>query len=245
MTADTAGTRVDYAALKRSSAWQKLVFQLGRARPRSLASRADQLAFWINAYNILAIQMVVDHYPVASIRDIGSFLRPVWKRTAGRIDGESISLDEIEHDVLRKLGEPRIHAAIVCASTSCPSLRREPYTAEGLDDQLESSTRAWIASPTKGLAIDEAAGAVRLSRIFDWFASDFEKSGGVLAFVADHASPVQRAWLRENGARARIEYFEYDWTLNDVASRSAAAGRGRHPEVGAPAGRVASPERRD
>jgi hypothetical protein len=216
-TSDTAGTRVDYRALGRSAAWEKLVFQLGRARPERVQDRRETLAFWINAYNILAIQTVLEGYPVESIRDIGSFLRPVWKREAGRVAGQPITLHTIEHEILRKLGEPRIHAAIVCASTSCPSLSRTPYTAVEVDAQLDAAVRNWLASPTKGVRIDRAGKDVRLSRIFDWFEDDFAAEGGVLGFVAAHLPEDDGAWLRAHRDDVDVEYFDYDWTLNDVS----------------------------
>ncbi|MGH0038229.1 MAG: DUF547 domain-containing protein [Myxococcota bacterium] len=216
-TPATVGTAVDYTGLARSAAWRKLIFQLGRARPERVVDRRETLAFWINAYNILAIQVVLDHYPVDSIRDIGSFLRPVWKREAGRVAGEPVTLHAVEHEILRKLGEPRIHAAIVCASTSCPSLARTPYTARGLDAELAAATRGWLASPSKGAALDRTGRSIRLSRIFDWFEEDFDAGGGVLAFVADHLPADDAAWLRQNATRVDVEYFDYDWTLNDAA----------------------------
>jgi len=121
------GTRVDYPGLLKEARWKQLVGQLASVDPAALETRSQRLAFWINAYNILAIDLVLGRYPVASIRDIGSFFSPVWKAEAGRIGGKARSLAEIEHEILRPLGEPRIHAAIVCASVSCPDLRREPF----------------------------------------------------------------------------------------------------------------------
>ncbi len=214
---DVAGTRVDYKGLARSSGWRKLLHQLGRSRPDQLSGRDETLAFWINAYNILAIQMVIANYPVESIRDIGSFLRPVWDRDAGRIGGRDVTLGEIEHEILRKLDEPRIHVAIVCASTSCPSLAREPFTAEGLDAQLDAATRRFVADPAKGSKIDREAKRVTLSKIFDWFEEDFEDGGGTVAFVAAHLDGDDRRWLEANRDGVRVRHFDYDWTLNDTA----------------------------
>jgi hypothetical protein len=209
------GTRVDYAALRSDADWRALTAALERFDPTTLASRRDRIAFWIDAYNVLAIRIVLEHWPVESIRDIGSFFRPVWKREAGRIGGRGYSLDEIEHEILRPMGEPRIHGAIVCASISCPDLRREPYRPERLDAQLDDNVRAWLAHDDKGLAIDRAAADIRLSPIFDWFEEDFAAAGGVLAFVARYAPPDARAWLEANADRADVSYFDYDWGLND------------------------------
>jgi len=209
------GTRVDYAALKADPDWKRLVEDLARVDPDDLLGRDERLAFWIDVYNVFAIDIVLQNHPVESIRDIGSFLWPVWKKEAGRIGGRGYSLDEIEHDILRPMGEPRIHGAIVCASISCPDLRREPYRPETLDAQLDDNVRDWLAHDDKGLAIDRAEETIRLSRIFDWFEEDFEPVGGVLAFVTRHAPPAEQGWLEAHAAEADVEYFEYDWRLND------------------------------
>ena len=180
---DTAGTRVDYGALRGDPDWRRLVGTLEASDPAELADREARLAFWIDAYNVLAIDWIVREGPVESIRDLGNFLFPVWKKTAGRIGGREVSLHEIEHETLRPMGEPRIHFAIVCASTSCPSLRREPFRAAALDRQLDEQTRAFLADPRKGMALDRDARRLALSKIFDWFEEDFGGRDGVLDFV--------------------------------------------------------------
>jgi hypothetical protein len=215
-TAQAVGTRVDYAGLRRDPQWRALVANLESTRPSKLASRDERLAFWINAYNILAIRTVAESYPVDSIRDLGSWFSPVWKREAGQIEGRGVTLHEIEHAILRKMGEPRIHAAIVCASTSCPSLVREPYVAAEIDSQLDATMGRWLADRSKGVRIDRDRRRIRVSRIFKWFADDFEAAGGVRAFIALHLSSSDRAWLASAaGRRSTVEYFDYDWSLND------------------------------
>ncbi len=214
--ADLALVRVDYRALRESEDWRRPVRSLAESSPASLRGRNEKLAFWINAYNVLAIDLVVRHYPVESIRDIGWLLRPVWKRPAGQVGGRSYSLDEIEHGIVRPLGDPRAHAGVVCASLSCPPLLREPWRPDRLDAQLDAALRGWLADPRKGLRIDRERGVVTLSRIFDWFEEDFEDAGGVMAFVAPYLSDVDRDWLRGEGADASIEYLDYDWGLNEL-----------------------------
>jgi hypothetical protein len=216
--ADPAGVRVDYEGLRAEPRWKELLASLAAAAPAPEAPRAERLAFWIDAYNVLAIDVVLQHYPLASIRDAGSWLRPVWKRPAGVVGGRSVTLDEIEHAILRPLGEPRIHAAIVCASTSCPSLRREAYRAERLEAQLEDALRRFLADPTKGSRLDEAAGELRLSPIFEWFAEDFEPQGGVRAYLAPRLPAASARALAARGAGLRLAYFDYDWRLNDLGA---------------------------
>jgi hypothetical protein len=121
---------------------------------------------------------------------------------------------------VRPLGDPRTHAVVICASTSCPALPREPLVAARLDAQLDAAVRQWMADPGKGLRIDRAAITITVSRIFDWFEDDFAKAGGVVAFVARYA-PADREWLRAHGAAARLQYFDYDWAVNALPTRSA------------------------
>ncbi len=213
---DTARVRVDYRALRGNTDWKRLVVSVESTDPDKLGSRAAKIAFWSNAYNILAIDTVVRNYPLESIRDVGSFFRPVWGREAGTIGGRAISLGEIEHEILRPMGDPRIHAAIVCASISCPPLHREPFTAKRLEAQLGTALRTWLAEPRKGLRIDRGGKTVYLSKVFDWFEEDFESAGGVLAFIARYVSESDRLWLERNAADLDVEYLDYDWDLNEL-----------------------------
>ncbi|MEZ4334514.1 MAG: DUF547 domain-containing protein [Myxococcota bacterium] len=210
-----AGTEVDYAALVESPELDALVRQLEASRPSGL-DRTGRIAFWIDAYNLLTLDLVRKHWPIDGIKDIGSFFFPVWKRDLVTIEGRSLSLDAIEHGILRPLGEPRIHAALVCASKSCPALRRAPYRPESLDEALDDAMRRFLADPRKGLAIDRAAGVIRVSKIFDWFEADFAAAGGVRAMLARHAPAREAEWLRGPGREATIRFFDYDWSLNGL-----------------------------
>jgi len=218
-----AGTLVDYRGLARSPEWKRLVASLAQADPAALATREDKLAFWINVYNILAIDLVANAYPVESIRDIGSFFRPVWKKTAGNVGGRNVTLDDVEHGILRPMGEPRIHAAIVCASTSCPSLRREPYLAARLEAQLDDAMGRFVADRRKGVRVDHRRKVLWLSRIFEWFAEDFTERGDVQGYVAAYLRPVERGWLAHR-PDIEVRYFEYDWALNDLGDRDLGNG---------------------
>lgn len=211
---DLAGVRVDYAALRQSGDWNALVASVEASDPNGLTTRDAQMAYWINVYNILAIELVVKNAPPESIRDIGSFFSPVWKKEAGRLSGRAVTLDEIEHEILRPMGDPRIHGAIVCASLSCPPLARDPYRVDTLAAQLDTNMRRWLSDPRKGVRVDRNTYAVFLSRIFKWFAEDFEAKGGAVAFAARYAPDADAGWLEENGSRAKVEYLDYDWRLN-------------------------------
>lgn len=216
-TVDTVGVRVDYAKIGSDPRWEKLVSQVQGARPSMLRDRNAKIAFWINAYNILTIDLVARHYPLESIKDIGSFFSPVWDLDVATIEGKPISLGTIEHEILRPMAEPRIHSAIVCASTSCPALSRRPFRAGRLDADLSASMSAWLASDTKGVSIDRNKRVVRISKIFDWFEEDFETEGGVLATIANYVDTEDARWLRNVGRRASIRFFDYDWSLNDLS----------------------------
>ncbi|NQZ95154.1 MAG: DUF547 domain-containing protein [Myxococcales bacterium] len=214
---DTARTRVDYRSLVGSADWKAVVSSLTVAKPSGFSTHQERLAFWVNAYNVLAIDLITHHYPVGSIRDIGWFFSPVWNREVAVIEGRSYTLDQVENDMLRSMGDPRIHFAIVCGSTSCPALLREPYSAATVDAQLDRATRDFLADPAKGSRIDRGRGKIVLSKIFDWFEEDFAGRGGVIAFITPHLGPSDRAWLERRSGDIDIEHFDYDWGLNDSA----------------------------
>lgn len=215
-TSDLAAVRVDYASLRTDPRWKTLVASLESSDPESLREPNEQLAFWFNAYNILAIDLVVTHAPRKSIKDIGSLFSPVWKKSAGSIGGKAYSLDEIEHEIVRPMGDPRAHAAVICASLSCPPLLREPWRGEHLGAQLDAQVSVWLSHPEKGLRIDRNKKTLYLSSIFKWFAEDFEARGGVLGFVTEFAPESDAAWLRSHAAQTRIRYLDYDWNLNTL-----------------------------
>lgn len=203
-TAGVKLNRVDYDGLAKDPAFASVVAQIAEFPLTQLESREEILAFYINTYNILALKMVIDNAPLSSIKDAGSLIRSVWKRPAGTIGGEPVSLDDIEHGRLRKMNEPRIHLAIVCASVSCPDLRMEAYRANQLEAQLEAQCSDFLNNPGKGLRFSGYHAAV--SKIFKWFEQDFESAGGVAAFVRRYhplpaAVPVSPS-------------LDYNWALN-------------------------------
>lgn len=213
---------VNYAGLKAGR--RELDRYLGRlaaAPEREFTnwSQPQQIAFLVNLYNAATLQLILDHYPVKSIKDIGSLLKGPWKQPVVRLFGQSVTLDHVEHEILRKKYEdPRVHFALVCAARGCPPLRTEAYAAERLEDQFEEQGRKFLSSPHKN-HVDAANQTVYLSPIFKWFGDDFvKKSGSVLAFVRSYFPEETQKLIREEFT---IRYTDYDWSLND----SAAAGK--------------------
>jgi len=200
---------VDYSAWANDKRWPALLATLRDFDTAKLTNRNEKLAFWINTYNILAIKVVIDHAPLASIRDAGSFFSPVWKKPAGMVAGKMRSLHEVEHQILRSMGEPRIHFAIVCAAVSCPDLRMQPYRAVTLDTQLDDQARLFLNTPGKGMQITD--NNVYISKIFDWFAEDFAISGGVEAFIRKYRTD-------QTTPASSLTYLDYDWSLNGAST---------------------------
>ena len=203
---------VDYKNLKNDPDFNSLISRLDSAQLVSLKSREEKLVFWINTYNILAAKMVTDHYPIKSIKDAGSIFTQVWKKNAGHVAGKERTLNEIEHEILRKMDEPRVHVAIVCASVSCPDLRLEAFNVNSLNDQLDEQMKVFLKSSEKGMKIDNQKNRVYLSSIFKWFEDDFESRGGVLKFIANYVAPDVAKKLTRS--RMKIYYLEYNWGIN-------------------------------
>jgi hypothetical protein len=180
-------------------------------------SEPERLAYWINAYNAYTIKLILDHYPLKSIRSIGFLPGSAFRRDfiPLQLRPSPLSLDDIEHEILRKqFREPRIHFAIVCASTSCPALRSEAFVARDLDRQLDEAARAFIRDPRRN-RVDATTGRLQLSSIFNWFREDFERGGGSLAgFAARYADETMTAAIRARDGKPDIEFLDYDWSLN-------------------------------
>jgi hypothetical protein len=182
----------------------------------TLAER-EQRAFWANLYNARTIEVVLDHYPVKSIRDIaispGLFAIGPWGKKLIEFEGRSLSLDDIEHQILRKVWkDPRVHYSVNCASIGCPNLPAEPFTGAKLEKMLDDGARAYINHP-RGVTVAET-GRVTASRIYDWFAADFGSSNAnILAHLRQYAAAPLRAKLE---SAKSISSYDYDWALNEV-----------------------------
>jgi hypothetical protein len=173
-------------------------------------------AFLINAYNAFTVKLVLENYPLKSIKDIGTLLTNTWKQEykfLSLFQGKIKTLDAIEHDTLRKdFKDYRIHAAVNCASVSCPKLRNEAYVGSKLDLQLDDAMRMWLADKGRNHFSKEEA---RISKIFDWYSSDFEKWGGGIHKVLLQYGPPEAREAFKYGTPS-IKYMKYDWNLNDI-----------------------------
>ena len=203
---------MDYKSLMRDSAeLSSYLDLLSSASPDGENwSREEKMAFWINAYNAFTVQLVIRNYPVASIMDIKrpASANSVWDIKFIRIGNKKYTLNDIENNILRpEFKDARIHAAINCASYSCPTLRAEAFTAERLDEQLTSSMRSFVNDPLRNKVSKKKAA---VSEIFKWFREDFvQDAGSVRGFLNKYADQK----LDSNG---RISYLDYRWSLNDV-----------------------------
>ncbi len=229
---------VDYRALKaqpeRLSAFVSDLAGLDRRRYDAW-EKQDKLAFWINAYNALTLKAIIDNYPIkptflAKLRYPDNSIRQikgVWKELEFPVMGRPITLDAIEHEVLRpQFKEPRIHLALVCAAMGCPPLRNEPFEGARLDEQFAAQASDFLGNSSK-FRIDREGKVVHLSAIFDWFGSDFEGTYGTAGEFTDHGdaeravlnyisralSDEDRSFLRTG--RYKIKYLDYDWSLNE------------------------------
>lgn len=210
---------VDYEALSADPDFDAYLKQLAEVDISALQP-AEELALWINAYNALCINHVVRHVRSRPPEPLGSILHlkkdgtPVWDQPAGVVGGQSMSLNAVEHDMLRKRwNEPLVHASIVCASASCPNLRREAFVPDRLGEQMADSFAQWMQNPTKGMLL-ETPRRVFLSRIFLWFADDFGGFAASRRFVRDHGNVSLDAQRALSSASTATRYFRYDWTIN-------------------------------
>lgn len=195
---------LDYKALSEAPEMGAIKRKLANYDPSHL-EKEEKLAFYINAYNYFTVKLISDNYGIDSIKSLGNWLSPVWRKPVGKINGQPVTLDQIEHDILRKMDEPRIHFAIVCASMSCPDLRNEAYLAGKLNAQLDDQIHLFLENNTKGAAIKD--GKLYLSKIFSWFSKDFRPFGGVKEFVHLY----REDWKQYKSVR----YFSYNWKLNE------------------------------
>ncbi|MBI3008145.1 MAG: DUF547 domain-containing protein [Candidatus Omnitrophica bacterium] len=200
---------VDYVTLRNNPALlNDYLRKTAELDPKELASmtRYERLAFYINVYNALTLKVIIDHYPVKSIKDIPG----VWDKIKFKVAGSEFSLNQIEHEILRKeFKEPRIHFALVCASIGCPKLSNEPFNGIDMNKQLDRKAHNFINDKTK-VRLDKDNKILYLSSIFKWFKEDF---GDVVEFAGRHLPEDDVRFVKEK--KPRIKYLDYDWSLNE------------------------------
>jgi hypothetical protein len=210
--------QVDYAWLKaRPADLDAYLDQVAAVRPEAFARwpEPERLALLINLYNAQTLRLMVDHYPIASIKKIGFLPGSAWKRKVVRWGGRVISLDDLEHGILRKeYQEPRIHFALVCAARGCPPLREEPFVPDRLDEQLQDQGRRFLSETDKN-RVEASTGTLWLSPIFEWFADDFTKGGTSLVEYVKPMLPEEARKALATMDEPRIRFTDYDWSLND------------------------------
>ena len=201
---------VDYRGLKKKEGeLDQYLDLLDQTSPDAL-SRNEQLALYINAYNAYTLKLILDNHPVASIKDIGGWLKGPWKIRFCRIGGKTLTLDEIEHEIIRpRFKDPRVHFAVNCASKSCPPLISEPYQESILDEQLDANTRDFLNDPDENRLEGDT---LYVSKIFKWFREDF--GGDVVGFFLEQARDELKDRLSERRDQIKIRYLDYDWRLN-------------------------------
>ena len=206
---DSVGS-VDYKGFQKdSTALNSYLQQLAKHTINDGWSYAQKKAYWINAYNAFTVKLIVDNYPVKSIKDLGGSIYKVntpWDIKFIKLGDKTYDLNNIEHGILRKdFSDPRIHAAVNCASISCPKLRNEAFTAAKLEEQLTDQMRAFINNPQKNTL---AKNEVEISSIFKWFSGDFTEEGDIIDYLNTYSKV-------EISKDADISYKDYNWNLNE------------------------------
>lgn len=202
--AGITGNYVNYAAIKADPRWPGVVRMVAGYDLGKLKTRNEKLAFYINAYNVLVIDLLTKNHPVADINKLGTAASPIWKRPIGTVAGKRMSLDGLENGIVRPFGDARIHFALNCGALSCPDLRREAYTGAKLRKQLAEQAWVFMHNKSKGVIVNDATKTVRLSKLFDWFAKDF-----------GDAEKYTRRYRKKIPAGYRfVTDIEYNWQAN-------------------------------
>jgi len=209
-------TRLRYGAVNAQDqqALDGYITQLEGQMVTSL-NRDEQFAYWVNLYNAVTVDVILEAYPVDSIRDIKPSLFSLgpWKQDRVTVEGTALSLDDIEHNILRPIWQdPRVHYAVNCASIGCPNLMGEAFTSAGLDQKLDEAARAYVNHP-RGASVTD--GKLTVSSIYDWFKEDFgNNDAGVIAHLKLYAEDDLKAQL---GTIEKISGDDYDWSLNEIS----------------------------
>ncbi len=193
---------VNYKGFKSNpSSLRNYITSLSENTPTNSWTREDKLAYWINAYNALTVDLIIRNYPIKSIKDID---KP-WEQRLWKLGDKWYNLEDIEHQILRKMNEPRIHFGIVCASYSCPKLLNEAFEASTIDAQLTKVTKEFLADSKRN---NISTNKIKLSKIFSWFTKDFKQNGSLIDFLNKYSGVK----ISKN---AKKSYKDYIWTLNE------------------------------
>jgi hypothetical protein len=203
--------KVNYTGLKsEESSLDSYLGQLASIDPDKL-SYNQRFAFYINAYNAWTLKLILTHYPgISSIKDIGGFFSSPWKKELVRINGAKVTLDHIEHDILRpEFKDPRVHFAINCAAVSCPPLANFPFDGTQLDEQLDAQAKVFINTAKSNYLKGDI---LWVSRIFKWFGEDFNDK--IYDFILSYAQEDFKRQLVDRKEQIKVKYLDYDWSLN-------------------------------
>ncbi|HEX5715440.1 MAG TPA: DUF547 domain-containing protein [Thermoanaerobaculia bacterium] len=214
---------MNYTRLKADKATLDRLRQQMAAVDVASLSRPEQLAYWINLYNISTVAVVVENYPVKSIRDISTdpIVRlNVFKKPYVKVKGGTMSLNDVENDKIRAgFKDPRIHFAINCAAESCPPIRPEPFVGASIEHQLNDQTRRFLEGPN-GVRFEQNLEVLQLhvTKIMDWFKDDFEQwGGGSIVFLKKHLPSNKVRRIEAAGRSVKLSFDDYDWRLNDTS----------------------------
>jgi hypothetical protein len=213
-----AAHNVDYAAAADSVVLEAYVASLATApAPKG---RDATLAFWMNSYNALTVDLIADSWPLESIRDLDD--GNPWEARTFTVAGQQVTLNDIEHKILRPLGDPRIHAGVNCASRGCPPLHRKAFSESNVQTELAAASKVWTQS--SGMKLDKGGGKVLLNKIFDWYGEDFIAAGPIdlpgiegkpeaaVSFMLPFVAAEDAAWLKAGGYA--VDWRPYSWTVN-------------------------------
>lgn len=193
---------VDYNSfLKNKTTLRNYIIALGENTPKDAWSKNDKLAYWINAYNALTVDLILKNLPLKSIKDI----KNPWDQRLWKIGEKWMTLNDIEHRILRKMNEPRIHFAIVCASYSCPKLLNKAFTATNLEHELTVATKDFLSDTNRNNITENT---IKISKIFKWFSKDFKTNGSIIDFINQYSAiSVSK--------KAKTSFKDYNWNLNN------------------------------
>lgn len=207
---------VDYAELCKDPRLSGYIKSIAASNALTAEEEDVRLSYWINAYNAFTLLAICEKYPIKSINELSSPDQSIWDHNFIQIAGKKISLNHIEHSIIRKqFKEPRIHFALVCASKSCPPLRSEAFAGAELNNQLEDQGRIFFRDPSRN-QFDLKTRTAKLSRVLEWYSKDFgNDKREVLAYTARFLPQDLASDIRANLQSWQISYLEYDWALNE------------------------------